>query len=92
MSAFKADENKTTRQFEQIKENRMVTVVDNKTINAALELRAKVDRALSMGIPAETIGAALMKEKGLDPGVVKGPVPPSLDSLLVSSQSAENIF
>lgn len=63
----------------------MVTVVDNKTINAALELRAKVDKALSMGIPPETIGAALMVEKGLDPGTMNGPVPPSLDYLLISS-------
>ena len=62
----------------------MLTVVDNKTINAALELRAKVDRALSLGIPAEVIGAALMVEKGLDPGIVNGPIPSSLDSLLVS--------
>ena len=66
----------------------MVTVVDSKTINAALELRSKVDRALSLGIPAETIGAALMVEKGLDPGIVNGPIPSSLDSLLVSAASA----
>lgn len=66
----------------------MVTIVDNKTINAALELRDKVDRALSMGIPAETIGAALMVEKGLDPGHISGPVPHSLDALLYSTSPA----
>lgn len=64
----------------------MVTVVDNKTINSALELRDKVDMALSMGISAETIGAALMIEKGLDPGKIAGPLPPSLDSLLSFSR------
>lgn len=66
----------------------MVTIVNNNTINAALELRDKVDRALSMGIPAETIGAALMVEKGLDPGQVSGPVPNSLDALLYSANPA----
>ncbi len=60
----------------------MVTVVDNNIINAALDLRHKVDTALSMGISAETIGAALMVEKGLDPGKIDGPIPISLDALL----------
>jgi hypothetical protein len=69
-------------------ESEMITVVDNSTINSALELRDKVDRALSLGIPAETIGAALMMEKGLDPGKIHGPVPRSLDALLVSRASA----
>ena len=62
--------------------------VDNKTIKAAVELRNKVDHALSLGIAAETIGAALMVETGLDPGKIKGPIPRSLDSLLVSTASA----
>ena len=66
----------------------MVTVVDNKTINAALDLRHKVDEALSLGISAETIGAVLMVETGLDPGKVKGPIPPSMDALLRSSAIA----
>ena len=66
----------------------MVTVIDNNVVNAALELRDKVDRALSLGISAETIGAALMVEKGLDPGRIKGPVPRSLDALLVSAGAA----
>ena len=66
----------------------MVTVVDNNTINAALDLRSKVDTALSMGIPAETIGAALMIEKGLDPGQVSGPLPASLDALLSTGAPA----
>jgi len=66
----------------------MVTIVDNKVINAALELRDKVDQALSMGIPAEMIGAALMVEKGLDPGKVSGPIPNSLDALLYSGSPA----
>jgi hypothetical protein len=66
----------------------MVTIVDNKVINAALELRDKVDQALSMGISAEMIGAALMVEKGLDPGKVSGPVPNSLDALLYSGSPA----
>ena len=65
-----------------------ITTIDNNTINAALELRDKVDRALSMGISAETIGAALMVEKGLDPGRVKGPLPHSLDALLMSGAAA----
>ncbi len=66
-------------------DSEMVTIVDNNTINAALELRDKVDQALSLGIPAETIGAALMIEKGLDPGKVTGPIPHSLDALLVTA-------
>ncbi len=66
----------------------MVTIVDNKVINAALELRDKVDQALSMGISAEMIGAALMVEKGLDPGKVSGPIPNSLDALLYSGSPA----
>lgn len=66
----------------------MVTVVDNRIINAALDLRSKVDTALSMGIPAEIIGAALMVEKGLDPGITDGPVPSSLDALLSSGVPA----
>ncbi len=65
-----------------------ITTIDNNTINAALELRDKVDRALSMGISAETIGAALMVEKGLDPGRVTGPLPHSLDALLRSGAAA----
>ena len=72
-----------------LKENsKMVTVVDNNTINAALVLRHKVDEALSMGIPAEVIGAALMVEGGLDPGSVNGPVPQSLDALLSTGARA----
>lgn len=66
----------------------MVTVVDSSTISAALDLRSKVDTALAMGIPAETIGAALMVEKGLDPGIVNGPVPRSLDALISSGAPA----
>lgn len=66
----------------------MVTIVDNNTINAALELRDKVDRALSLGISAETIGAALMVETGLDPGKISGPIPHSLDALLYSANPA----
>jgi hypothetical protein len=66
----------------------MVTIVDNKVINAALELRDKVDQALSMGISAEMIGAALMVEKGLDLGKVSGPIPNSLDALLYSGSPA----
>ena len=66
----------------------MVTIVDNKVINAALELRDKVDQALSMGISAEMIGAALMVEKGLDPGKISGPIPNSLDALLYSGSPA----
>ena len=63
-------------------------VIDKNTINAALELRDKVDHALSMGIAAETIGAALMVETGLDPGKVNGPIPRSLDALLTSAATA----
>ena len=63
-------------------------VIDAAVIMAALDLRTKVEKALSMGIPAETIGAALMVEKGLDPGKVRGPVPRSLDDLLVARASA----
>ena len=66
----------------------MVTVVDNNTINAALDLRHKVDEALSMGISAETIGAVLMVETGLDPGQVNGPIPSSMDALLRSGARA----
>ena len=66
----------------------MVTVIDNNIVNSALELREKVDRALSLGISAETIGAALMVEKGLDPGRIKGPIPHSLDALLTSAGAA----
>ena len=66
----------------------MVNIIDNNTINAALELRDKVDHALSLGISAETIGAALMVETGLDPGKIKGPIPRSLDALLVSAAPA----
>jgi hypothetical protein len=66
----------------------MVTMVNNKVINAALEIRDKVDQALSMGISAEMIGAALMVEKGLDPGKVSGPIPNSLDALLYSGSPA----
>ena len=65
-----------------------ITTIDNNTINAALELRDKVDRALSMGISAETIGAALMVEKGLDPGRISGPLPRSLDALLMTGAAA----
>ncbi len=60
----------------------MVEIVNNATIDAALELRHKVDKALAMGFSAELIGAALMVEKGLDPGHVLGPMPRSLDSLI----------
>ena len=66
----------------------MIDIIDNKTINAALELRKKVDHALSLGISAESIGAALMVEKGLDPGKINGPIPSSLDALLISASSA----
>ncbi len=66
----------------------MVKIIDNNTINAALELRDKVDHALSLGISAETIGAALMVEIGLDPGKMSGPIPHSLDALLVSANPA----
>jgi len=66
----------------------MISIIDNKTINAALELRDKVDYALSLGISAESIGAALMMETGLDPGKISGPVPHSLDALLVSANPA----
>lgn len=66
----------------------MVTIVNNNTVNAALELRDKVDKALSLGISAETIGAALMVETGLDPGKVSGPIPNSLDALLYSANPA----
>jgi len=64
----------------------MISIIDNQTINAALELRDKVDHALSLGISAETIGAALMVETGLDPGKINGPIPRSLDALLTSAQ------
>jgi len=66
----------------------MISIIDNQTINAALELRDKVDHALSLGISAETIGAALMIETGLDPGKINGPVPRSLDALLTSATPA----
>ncbi|RKX69470.1 MAG: hypothetical protein DRP60_16620 [Spirochaetes bacterium] len=66
----------------------MISIIDNKTINAALELRDKVDYALSLGISAESIGAALMMETGLDPGKISGPVPHSLDALLISANPA----
>ncbi len=66
----------------------MVTVVDNETINTALDLRSKVDAALSMGISAEMIGAALMVEKGLDPGKMTGPAPSSLDALINAGATA----
>lgn len=59
----------------------MAAFVDNATVDAALELRKKVDQALAMGITAETIGAVLMAEKGLDPGGIQTPAP-SLDALL----------
>ena len=48
----------------------MLSAVDDKLIINALDLRKKIDTALEMGIPAESIGAALMLEKGLDPGDV----------------------
>lgn len=63
-------------------------IIDSKTIAKALNLRDKVDRALELGIPAETIGAALMAEKGLDPGPVSGPIPRSLDELLTAGVPA----
>ena len=66
----------------------MIDIIDDKTINAALELRNKVDHALSLGISAESIGAALMIETGLDPGKINGPVPRSLDALLLSASPA----
>ncbi len=66
----------------------MISIIDNRTINAALELRDKVDYALSLGISAETIGAALMVETGLNPGKISGPIPHSLDALLVSANPA----
>jgi len=66
----------------------MMTAVNDKMLESALDLRQKVDKALSLGIPAETIGAALMIEKGLDPGRLTGPRPHSLDSLLISANSA----
>ncbi len=66
----------------------MISIIDNKTINAALELRDKVDYALSLGISAESIGAALMMETGLDPGKISGPIPRSLDALLISANPA----
>lgn len=69
-------------------ESEVITVIDTNTINSALELRDKVDRALSLGIPAETIGAVLMVEKGLDPGQITGPIPRSLDALLVAVATA----
>ncbi len=60
----------------------MVERIDSATIDAALELRRKIDTALDLGYTPETIGAALMVEKGLDPGKVHGPIPLSLDSML----------
>jgi len=66
----------------------MISIIDNQTIDAALELRDKVDHALSLGISAETIGAALMIETGLDPGKINGPIPRSLDALLTSATPA----
>ena len=66
----------------------MISIIDNQTIDAALELRDKVDHALSLGISAETIGAALMVETGLDPGKINGPIPRSLDALLTSASPA----
>jgi len=69
-------------------ESEMINIIDNKTINEALELRDKVDNALSMGFSAETIGAALMVETGLDPGKITGPIPRSLDALLLSANPA----
>jgi len=69
-------------------ESDMIDIIDKQTINEALELRKKVDHALSLGISAETIGAVLMLETGLDPGKVNGPIPRSLDALLVSAAPA----
>ncbi|MCG8452806.1 MAG: hypothetical protein MI717_06475 [Spirochaetales bacterium] len=63
----------------------MVQIIDQRTIHAALELREKVDRALNLGIAAETIGAALMLEQGLDPGASAERKFRSLDALLSST-------
>jgi len=62
----------------------MLSAVDDKLIINALDLRKKIDTALEMGIPAESIGAALMLEKGLDPGNNSINIPHSLDALIYS--------
>lgn len=61
--------------------------MNEEIIRRALKLREKVDLALSLGFSAETIGATLMVEKGIDPGKNQIPRAASLDDLIISGKS-----